>query len=252
MMTMLVFVASAGVAAAADIRVYATGAPAQAVKVLAASFSARSGDTFRFTVAQPAVIQQRLAAGEQADVVILPTGAMARLKRSDASHLGNTVDVARVGVGVVVREGAKQPDISDPAAIRALLLNAHSIVYPDPGTGGGFAGRRIARMIDGMGISEVVKPKLTLKSAIGGGVDLVASGAAEVGFFNISEITPIKGVTLVGPLPADLQSYIVFTAAVPATNTAPQPAISFINALTEPAARSAWQATGMEPIPASP
>jgi len=237
---------------AAEFRVYTTGAPAQAVKTIAADFATQTGQTLSFTVGQPATIRQRLAAGEHADVIILPRELMTRLEKSGALRAGSAVDLARVGVGIAVRDGAKQPDISNAAAIRALLLGARSVVYPDPGSGGGSAGRMIARMIRTMGIADAVKPKLTLKSAIGGGVDLVAGGKAEVGFFNISEIVPIKGVTLVGPLPAELQSYIVFTAAIPATNTAPDAAASFIKMLADPTAVPAWQKAGMEFMPAAP
>ena len=107
------------------------------------------------------------------------------------------------------RNGASAPDIANAAAIRKLLLEARSIVYPDPTSGGGSAGRAIAHMIDEMGLTETVRPKLTRASAIGGGVTLVAGGNVEVGLFNISEILPIQGVQLVGPLPAELQNYIV-------------------------------------------
>jgi molybdate transport system substrate-binding protein len=103
-------------------------------------------------------------------------------------------------------------------------------------------------MIEEMGLTETIRPKLTRASAIGGGVALVAGGNAEVGLFNISEILPIQGVQLVGPLPAELQSYIVFSAAIPASNTAPEPASAFIQALAAPAARGAWRNAGMEPV----
>jgi molybdate transport system substrate-binding protein len=248
-LTMLTIVGTVSIAGAKEIRVYTTGAPSQAEKAIGANFSAQTGNQLTFTVGQPATIQQRLTAGEQADVIILPTRVIARLDKSGALRAGSTVNLARVGVGIVVRDGAQRPDISSTAAIRTLLLKAQSVVYPDPGTGGGSAGGMIARMIDAMGIADSIKPKLTLKSAIGGGVDLVAAGKAEVGLFNVSEIVPIKGVTLVGPLPAALQSYIVFTAAIPATNATPQPAAAFIKMLADPAARPLWQNAGLEPMP---
>ena len=160
--------------------------------------------------------------------------------------------MARVGIGVVVRAGAALPDISNVAAFRRLLRNAHSIVYPDPAeTGGGSAGLAIARMIDTLGLTETVRPKLNLKSAIGGGVALVADGTVEIGFFNISEIMPVKGVTLVGPLPAELQNYIVFDAAIPKGNPTPEPAADFIKSLADPAERQAWQNAGLEQVGAA-
>jgi molybdate transport system substrate-binding protein len=251
-LTVFIVVAASGVADAAEIRVYSSGAPAQAAKAIAANFSAQTGHQITFTVAQPATIEGELAAGDRADIVILPSPAIALLNTSGALRAGSAVALARVGIGIVVRDGMNRPDISNAAAIRKLLLDAHSIVYPDPRSGGGSTGRAIARMIDQMGITDAVKAKLTRTSAIGGGVDLVAGGQAEVGLFNISEILPIKGVTLIGPLPAEVQNYIVFTAAIPASNATPDPAVSFINVLAGPAARQAWQGAGLEPLPAAP
>jgi molybdate transport system substrate-binding protein len=251
-LTILVILSAASFADAADLRVFSTGAPSVAAKVIGAKFSAETGDRLKFSIGQPAAIQRRLAAGEQADVVILPSRIIARLNASGAWRTGSAIDLARVGIGVVVRDGSNRPDISSAAAIRKLLLDAHTIVYPDPRTGGGSAGRAIAHMIDQLGIADAVKGRVTRKSAIGGGVDLVAKGAAEIGLFNISEILPVKGVTLIGPLPADMQNYIVFTAAIPAGNAAPEPATLFVKTLAEPAARQAWRSAGLEPVGVAP
>jgi molybdate transport system substrate-binding protein len=107
-------------------------------------------------------------------------------------------------------------------------------------------------MIDQMGLTDTVRPKLTLKSAIGGGVALVADGKAEIGLFNISEILPIKGAHLVGPLPAELQSYIVFAAAILNGSAAADQATAFIGHLTAAAQRPTWQRAGLEPLPPAP
>jgi len=250
-MTVLAFVAAVD-AAAADIRVYTTGAPAPAIKAIAADFSAQTGHRLSFTVGQPAIIAGDLAAGAKADVVILPAPLVAKLSGSGALRAGSATALARVGIGIVVRAGTPPPDISSAAAIRTMLLAARSIVYPDPGSGGGSAGRAIAAMIERMGITERVEPKLTRRSAIGGGVALVAGGTAEVGLFNVSEILPIQGATLVGPLPAELQHYIVFAAAIPAANATPAAAAAFIKTLAAPAAKQAWQQAGLEPMAAAP
>ena len=242
----------AGFAEAAELRVYSTGAPAEAAKAIAADFAAATGNRLTFTVAQPAALQGRLAAGDKPDVVILPASRIAAMNRTGALRPGSTVELARVGIGVVVRDGATAPDISSAAAVRKLLLEARAVVYPDTRSGGGTAGRAIARMIAQMGLTETVRPKLTLKPAIGGGVALVADGKADVGFFNISEILPIKGATLVGPLPPELQTYIVFAAAILNSSTAAEPAAAFIGNLAAPAERATWQRAGLEPLGAAP
>jgi molybdate transport system substrate-binding protein len=232
-------------ARAADIRVFSSGAPAGVAKQLAAQFGKDSGHRVVFTVANPAVIQQKLAAGETPDIVILPVPIIESLQRAGVLRPGSRVDLARVGVGVVVREGAPLQDISSVEAVRKLLLAARSIVYPDP-AGGGQTGPALARMIARLGVDDAVKPKLTLMQAIAGGVELVARGQVEIGMFNISEVLPVKGVTLVGPLPPQLQSYIVFAAAVHTGSAASSPAQAFIELMAAPAAREQWKAGGLE------
>jgi molybdate transport system substrate-binding protein len=230
---------------AAELRVFSTGAPSAAAKVIAAKFSAETGHTVAFTVGQLAAIQQKLAAGEQADVVIVPTTLIAALESEGKLRVRSSVNVARVGIGIVVREGAPRPDVATPGSIRKLLVDAPAIAYSDPES---VVGKAITHMIEQMGIADVVKPKVTLSYAITGGVNLVADGKVDVGLFIISEILPVKGVTLVGPLPAEFQSYIVFDAAITSDDAASTPAASFVEALSSPAAREAWMAAGMEPV----
>lgn len=251
-LTAFLFVFAAGFADAAEIRVFSSGAPAGAAKAIAADFAGRTGDHVSFMVAQPAVIQAHLRSGDKADVVILPSPVVAMLTGTGVLTAGSAVDVARVGIGVVVRAGAAKPDISDVDAFRQLLRNAHSIIYPDPSeAGGGSAGIAIARMIDKLGLTETVRPKLSVKSAIGGGVALVANGAVEIGIFNVSEIVPVKGAALVGPLPAELQNYIVFDAAILKADHAPEPAAGFIKSLVDPAERQMWLNAGLDPVGAA-
>jgi molybdate transport system substrate-binding protein len=252
-LTAFVFVVvGARCANAAEIRVFSSGAPAGAAKVIGADFAGRTGHHLTFLVAQPAVLQNQLASGDKADVVILPSQVVTKLTGTGVLTASSAVEVARVGIGVVVRASAALPDISNVDAFRRLLRNAPSIVYPDPAeTGGGSAGLAIARMIDTLGLTETVRPKLNVKSAIGGGVALVADGTVEIGIFNISEIMPVKGVALAGPLPAELQSYIVFDAAIPKGNLAPEPAAGFIKSLADPAERQAWQNAGLEQVDAA-
>jgi len=234
-------------AAAADIRVVASGAPAEVAKQVGEAFAASTGHRVLFTVGTLAVIVDRLVGGEPADVVVLPSPAIETLGQKGLLRAGSRMDLARVGIGVAVREGAPLPDISSRDALRKLLLAASAIVYSDP-QGGGFAGARVARMMQELGIAEAVKPKTTLLFAIGGGVEMVAKGDAEVGLFNISEILPVKGVTLVGPLPAEFQSYINFSGALHAKAAATDVAQAYLRSLTEPKARDIWKAGGFEPL----
>jgi molybdate transport system substrate-binding protein len=235
----------------ADIRVFASGAPAEAAKRIAAKFTETTGQGVSFSVGTVAAIQKMLAEGEKPDIVMLPVVATDALDKAGALQAGTRVEVARVAIGLAVRQGAPLPDISTVDAVRQTLLDAHSIVYPDP-VGGGQTGAHLARMIERLGIADAVKPKTTLLFAIGGGVTRVAEGKSEVGLFNISEILPVPGVTLVGPLPSELQSYITFSAALHVAGSARTPALDLLHALGDAQAGEIWRQAGFEPLARSP
>jgi molybdate transport system substrate-binding protein len=232
-------------AAAADISVFSTGAPSVVLKVLAGKFTHDTGHQVEFTVATPGQLQKKLAAGTTPDLVVMPAPVIERLEKSGTLQAGSRVDLARVGVGIVVREGAPLPDISSVDAVRRFLLDAKSIVHTNP-NGSGFAGKTVVRMFEQMGIADALKPKVTIMQAIDGGVDRVAKGEAEVGLFNVSEILPVKGVALVGPLPVSVQHYIVFSAALHAANHSPAPSQAFMKLAASPASQEQWKRGGME------
>jgi molybdate transport system substrate-binding protein len=216
-------------------------------KVIAGRFSQTTGHRVIVTAETLTKVRQDLAVAEDPDVVVLPVPAMDALEKAGALRAGTRIDLARVGVGVAVREGAPRPDISTADAVRKTLLAARSIAHPDP-KGGGFAGAQIERMFERLGIAEAVRPKVVLMYAFAGGVEAIAKGDAELGLFNISEIVPVKGVTLVGPLPDELQSYIRFAGAVHAHSASPEAAAAFLRALEDPDAVADWTAKGFEAI----
>jgi molybdate transport system substrate-binding protein len=245
--TLAIPVLQAQPSAAAALRVMSSGAPGEVVKGLTNTFSADTGHRVLLTIGTIDDMQRRLLAGEKPDLIILPAPVIAGLDKAGTLEPGGRADLARVGIGVAVREGAALPDISTADAVRAMLTAARSIVYPDP-VGGGFAGAQVARMVARLGIAEAVKPKVSYMFAIGGGTAAVANGDAEIGLFNISEIMPAVGVTLVGPLPTELQSYITFSGAIRAGGTSPDIARAFLQALAGPQAHDLWKKGGFEPI----
>ncbi len=234
---------------AAEIQVFTSGAPSAVQKRLAPVFEKATGHTVVITAATLNEIRKRLEGDAKPDVVVLPRAALMPFEKAGALRPGTLIDVARVGIGVVVREGAPVPDVSTVDALRKTLLSAKSIAHPDP-KGGGFTGAYIDRMFERLGIADAVRPKVTLGYAFTGGVANIAKGAAELGLFNISEIVPIKGVTLAGPLPAELQNYLVFSAAVHARAGSPEAATAYVRSLMAAEAQGAWKAGGMESIAA--
>jgi molybdate transport system substrate-binding protein len=249
----LAIVAVAAPSVAADIQVFTSGAPSAVQKKLAPAFTKATGHNVVITAETINLILKRLedASGLEGDagpdVVVIPRPALAKFNKSGALRPGTMVDIARVGIGVVVKEGSPRPDISTTDALRKTLLNAKSIAHPNP-KGGGFTGAHIDRMLERLGIADAVRPKVRLGFAFAGGVDSVAKGEVELGIFNISEIVPAKGVTLVGPLPDEYQNYLVFAGALHVRGASPGPAAAYLRALIEPGAEAAWTAGGMEAL----
>jgi molybdate transport system substrate-binding protein len=183
-------------------------------------------------------------AGGGTDMVIVTSDVYAQLQREGKLPAGSGTPVARVGIGVAVQEGSAVPDISTPDAFRRALLAAKSVVYIDPKVG--TSGKHVAEVLDRLGIAEEVNRKATLGSG-GYVVEPVGRGQVELGIHQISEIIPVKGVRLVGPLPAELQKYTVYVA-VPVPGTDKTAAVGrFLERLTAPEARAKLAAAGYSP-----
>ena len=233
-------------ALASDVRVYTSGAPADIQKGLAQRFGEATGHRLVVTSGTLSAIQNRLLASEAADVVVLPVPSVDTLDKAGKLRGGSRIGLARVGIGVAVRQGAPLPDVSTVEAFRKTLLAARSIVHPDP-KGGGFTGAHIDKVFERLGIADAVRPKVTLMFAISGGTAAVAKGDAEIGLFNVSEVLPVSGVALAGAFPADLQNYITFAGGVSVDSPAPDAAAAYLRLLA--GARDAWAAGGFEMLP---
>jgi molybdate transport system substrate-binding protein len=231
---------------AAEIRVYSGGAPQAALKLFALEFEQATGHKLVFTFGVVGAIRQRLASGEKADVILLPAPMIDAMDKAAALRPESRLVLARVGIGVVVRQGTALPDISKPEAVRKTLIDARSIAYPDPKVTP--SGTHLTRVLAQLGIAEAVQSKTTLRNAIDGGVALIANGDVEIGVFLVSEVLPVRGVTLVGLLPSELQSYVVYAGAVAVDSASPEPALAFVRFLSNPAKREHWKAAGFESL----
>jgi len=193
--------------------------------------------------AAPDAIPNRIQRGEPVDVVIMAGSALGELVKQGKVVPGSRVDLARSRIGVAVRAGAPKPDISTADAVKKMLLDAKSIAYSDSASGVYVSTELFRRL----GIQEQVAPKAReIKSERVGNV--VARGEAEVGFQQVSELLPVKGIDFVGPLPADLQKITVFAAGVVADAKQPDEARAFIRYLASPAAVSEITKSGLEPV----
>jgi molybdate transport system substrate-binding protein len=171
----------------------------------------------------------------------MPTGAMDTLDKAGKLIAGSRRPLARVGIGLAVREGVKL-DFATPDALRKTLLEAHAITLSDSSTGG-LSGPNALKVLQNLGIAGAVKAKLIPHPS---GQELIAKGEADIGLYNVSEIPRAKGVVLAGPVPAAVQVYILYDAAVPASNTAPDSALALLKFMSSPSARPRWEAAGLE------
>ena len=150
-------------------------------------------------------------------------------------------NLVRSGIGVEVRAGAPKPDISLVEAFKQALLNAKSITFLQTGSGA-----YVARLIERLGIADAIKSKVR-RPDTDIVSELVAKGDIELGLVVMTQILTSPGVELVGPLPAEVQSYVTFTAAVSADSKAPQAARDLIKFLLGPSAIPVIKSQGMEP-----
>src|SRR5262245_30415782 len=170
---------------------------------------------------------------------------MAELEKTGNLTPGSRADLGRVGIGVVVREGASVPDVSTADAFKKAMVDAPRVAITDP-TAGGSTAVHLSGVYKQLGITDIIMKKAVMQ--VGGKevAEAVAVGQADIGVTFISEIIPIKGAKLVGPLPGALQDYVVYSAAIPKASTDPAAARAFISALTSSAMAGRWTAAGFE------
>lgn len=229
---------------AAEIRVMSGGAVKPALTELAKTFQKETGHRVDFTFATMGTLQQQVAAGQRTDIYVMTDAAIDDLVKKGIAVAGTRTDIARVGVGVAVREGAPRPDISTPDAFKAALLAAKSLAYIDPDKGG-TSGIHVSAILERLGIADNVKAKTILVPS-GYVAELVVKGDAEIGIHQISEIMAVKGATLVGPLPRELQKVTVYAAGLGTGSASADAAAAFIRFLTTPAARAKFAEVGLD------
>ena len=213
---------------AQEIRVLSGGAAKSFIDPLAASFR---GAAVKIEYQPMGKLTQSLAAGHPADMIVVTAEVLETLKLKGTP-------LARVGIGVAVHERAPLPDLSNAEAFKRTLLAAKSVVYIDPKTG--TSGKHVAEILNRLGISEEVNRKATLGT--GGYVTApVGRGEIELGIHQISEILPVPGVKLAGPLPPELQKYTVYVAVPMKNESLVKPLIAH---LTSPLAREQLARSG--------
>jgi molybdate transport system substrate-binding protein len=242
----LIVFATVAVAPAADLKVMSTVALNAVFDDLKPKFERATGHSITLVYSVIADLKKRIQDGETADVMFLSRGALDDLEAQGKVASGSIVNVARSAVSVAAREGVPKPDISTTEALKATLLAAKSVVYADPAKGGA-SGVHFAKVVEKLGITDAMKPKTVLVPGAQA-AEVVSKGQAELGVAMASEIVPVAGAQLVGPLPADLGMTLVFSGGVGATNKDREAASALIRFITGPDGANVLKVKGMDPM----
>ena len=207
-------------------------------------FERASGQKADITWASTNMLMDEIGRGASGDLTILTDEAIDDLIREGKVKSGSRVDLARSAIGIAVRKGAPKPDIGTPATLKAALLAARSVCYSKTGISGIY----FPSVLERLGIAADMKSKIVIPEP---GVlvgTLVADGRADIGVQQISELLPVPGIEVVGPLPAELQKVTTFSAGMFTGAKEAEAAEALVKALTSAAARAIYTAKGMEAV----
>jgi molybdate transport system substrate-binding protein len=225
-----------------ELQVFAPRAIVTVLGEVGEQFERQTGHKLIVTSGVAAALVARIRAGAPFDAVVATPPQITGLI-ADGKVLADTrTRLVRSGIGVEVRAGAPKPDISTVDAFRRALLDAKSIAFLKEGASGVY----LAGLLDRLGVADAVNPKITRPDSDIVS-ELVARGDIELGMVVITQILTSPGVELVGPLPAEVQSYVTFVGAVASNSHAPDDARALLEFLTGPVAVPVIKAQGMEP-----
>lgn len=228
--------------AAGDLRVFASNGVKSVMESLVPDHQKRAGRAVAVTFGTSASIRQAVAAGEPFDAAVLTTEVMEELSKAGHIAPGSSVVIGRSGIGVGVRSGAARPAIATPEAMKRTLLAAKSVTYAADG-----ASRvHIERMLETLGITQAMKAKSVLEQGSVRATARVAQGEVEIVLTLVSEILPVSGIELVGPLPAAFQSYVSFSAGVGARARNASAAKALVEALSSPSVDEVFSTRGID------
>ena len=227
----------------AQIRVISANPVEEAIHELAEQFASDTGNEVAVETMGSGAINRLFASDELADVIIGTTASIDQAV-ADGQAAGDKTNVARVGIGIVVRRGGPISDVSTVDALRQSAIDADGVIYNTAGSG-----QAVDRMFNGLGIGAVVTPKSSRPGSGDQTMARVMEGTGtELGFGLLSEIRPYEGngIELIGRLPEELQNYTVYDGIVLARSESPDVSAEFIEFLTTAAAREAFAATGVD------
>ena len=240
--TVLATLSQSGPLRAAEIKVMASPGVASALDVLGPQFAAATGHKVLLDYEVVAVQKRKIEAGAVFDIAILSPEAIDDLVRSDKMIADGRASVGRSGMAVGARKGAPKPDVSTTEAFRRTMLNARLVSYSKEG----LSGVAFITALSRSSILEAMQPRIRAYDT-GDSARAVADGEAELIVTALGPLLAAPGLEIVGVLPAELQTYVHFTAGLSAKAQDPHAAKSFMQFLTAPSAARVLKEKGLEP-----
>lgn len=234
--------ASAAQRQAAAVRVLASNGVKAVVEAVLPQAERAAGHPLTVQYDTSAALKKKIEAGEAFDVVFLTSDVVNDLIKGGKVNGNSRAEICRTGIGIGMRSGAPKPGIGTPEALKETLLNAKSITYAEDGASRPY----IEKMLESLGIAENVKAKTLLQQGGARTTASVANGQAQYVITLASEILPVRGIELLGPLPSEFQHYVGFAAGTAAQSAHAEAARKLIAFLASPAVVPVLKAKGME------
>jgi molybdate transport system substrate-binding protein len=232
-------------AASATLKILTGGAFKQVVLALVPAFEARTGQRVEVRNDTAGALSKRIAGGEAFDLAVITPPVLQALAAQGHVAPDGIVPLAKVAIGVAVKSGAARPEIGTADQFKQAVLNARKVAYVDPAAGGS-SGIYLDGLFQRLGIADQVRAKAVL---VPGGLvaERLLNDEADLAIHQISEILPVQGVTLVGPLPNAIQNYTTYAGAVSSRAANPEAAQAFLSALGGQQALEILRSKGMTP-----
>lgn len=229
----------------ATLRILSGGAPKEIFLQLTPTFERQSGHKIDYVFAVMSALRDKVAAGETADVLVMPTNILDGYQKEGVVRPQGRAVLGLVSINAVVRAGAPKPDLSSAEKVKEAILASRAITHATPGATP--SGTHMGKLIEEFGIAEAMKGRIIHRPALEGGVGLVASGEADIGFYPKSEVVNTEGLEVSGPLPEAIQLTTIYGAAVTAASAAPDAGAAFIAFMSDSKHRAAWASAGFDP-----
>ncbi len=231
--------------AADQIRLLSAGAMRHTVEKLAEDFKKQTGHEIVLATGTAGELVRRLAAGEVADMVIAPPSALEAMARDGKVDIATRTDLGRVRIGLGMRKGEAAPDISTLAAFKSAILAARKIVYSHPSSGAS-SGIHFAKVVKEQGLEAELALRTVFRQGGTAVMEAVAKGEGDLGVTQISEILPVPGVYVVGPIPTEIQNVTTYSAAIASGARSADLVKRWIAFLTRDESRALFRQAGFE------